>query len=256
MKKLILTTLFALTTLAGFSQLVHNFDVGPYEVNYLNRDEYDVKFRNNIDLYEYFGLKKDTIIQQVVKPAKPICHGFQVNAAMSMPRYVPNGCSNVFGLEFHYKLRIYKVLFFNVGASASMMFGKYSSMWNLISDNTIEAGMPISLEVSRPDMRRSSLFAKLGVTPFYYNILCAENRVTGEPSLYKGLQGMVIAPRMDIGAYVPFEDFCSEDCFMSDKLIFVIGTFAQYNIQCTKGANIYRDRIGRCFMGAYVGLIF
>lgn len=256
MRKLIITACFAAIALAGSSQIVHKFHVGPYEVNYLNRDEYDFKLRENIDLNEYFGLAKDTTINNVVKPTKPISHGFQVNAAVSMPRFVPNGCSNVFGLEFHYKHQIYKALSFNVGVSASMMCGKYSALWNHVVDNTLEAGMPISLEVSKPDLRSSSLFVKMGVTPFYYNILRAENRLTGTTSSYKGLQGMVVAPRMDFGAYVPFEDFCSDDCFLTDRLIFCIGTFAQYNIQCTKGANIYRDRIGRFFMGAYVGLIF
>ena len=57
-------TVLLATIVTGYAQNVDNFEVGPYEVDYNEDGEYKYRLRHGVDLYKYFGLKKDTIIMK------------------------------------------------------------------------------------------------------------------------------------------------------------------------------------------------
>lgn len=64
MRTLLLMILFIVSINGGKAQnTIDNFYVGPYEVDYRGQGDINYRLRKGIDLYEYYGLKKDTIIQ-------------------------------------------------------------------------------------------------------------------------------------------------------------------------------------------------
>lgn len=42
---------------------VDDFNVGPYEVYYKGKGDVNFRLKKGVDLYEYFGLKKDTLFR-------------------------------------------------------------------------------------------------------------------------------------------------------------------------------------------------
>lgn len=63
MKKIVLVLcgIFA-ATMAKSQAVIDNFTVGPYEVDYKGEGDVNFRLRKGVDLYKYFGLKKDTVI--------------------------------------------------------------------------------------------------------------------------------------------------------------------------------------------------
>ena len=62
MKKIITISSLLVIAMAGFAQSVDNFEVGPYEIDYKGPGDYKYRLRKDVNLYDYFGLKKDTTI--------------------------------------------------------------------------------------------------------------------------------------------------------------------------------------------------
>lgn len=246
MKKILSLVAFLTLSVGGFAQDVDNFEVGPYEVDYKGSGDYKFRLRKGVDLYEYFGLKKDTTIQVVEVPTSPIKGAFQLNAFMSIPRYVVNGTSNVWGVEGGWKQKIGQQLFFNAGLSVAMSFGKYGEYYKSykdwedgnFSETMFEIGVPISLELSKLDRKKASMYGGIGVVPTFYSGGKDEN---GESK-----SGLYVAPRIDVGGYLP----------VGNQLV-RLGGFAQYDINCSGGDyDIFKERIGRLFIGANIGLVF
>lgn len=249
MKKLILIAALFLANIAiGFAQNVENFDVGPYEVDYKGEGDIKYRLRKGIDLYEYFGLKRDTIVQGVKEPVSPVKGAFQLDAFLGVHRNT--GCTTMLGLDGIWKQKIGKMLYFNSGLSVGLAWGKYGGRSNL-KETMLMIGIPLSIEVSKPDRNRASLFAGLGVTPTYYNTLKSEYPDNKKQDSKKN-SGIYIAPKLEVGGYIPV-----------DKCIVRIGLFGQYNINCSKNeidsrtdANVFKEYIGCAFMGGSVGVIF
>ena len=246
MKKIISLLTFLTFSLVGFAQGVDNFEVGPYEVDYKGPGDFKFRIRKDIDLYEYFGLTRDTIIEVTEQPVTPIYHGIQINAFMSMPRYVANGVSNVWGVDGSWKQRIGQLLYLNAGLSFGMSFGKYGAAYmdypdwkdGGYSETMVEIGVPLSLELSKLNHTTASLYGSVGVIPTYYT--------GGKNAAGESKSGFMVAPRIDVGGYLPL-----------GKQIVRLGGFAQYDINCSGGDDdIFKERIGRLFLGANIGLVF
>lgn len=246
MKRFFLLITFNAFFVAGFAQDVDNFEVGPYEVEYKGSGDYRFRFRKGIDLYEYFGLKKDTIIQVKEEQSSPITGAFQVNAFMSLPRYVIGGISNVWGVDGSWKQKIGQQIYFNAGLSIGISFGKYGVAYKeykdwkdgVFSETMFEIGIPLSIELSNLDRKKSSMYGSVGVVPTFYT--------GGKDAVGDSKSGLFVAPRIDVGGYLPL-----------GKQLVRLGGFVQYDINCSSGDNdIFKERIGRFFVGANIGLVF
>ena len=210
MKKFFSMIALLALSMSGFAQDVDNFEVGPYEVDYKGSGDYKFRLRKGVDLYEYFGLKKDTII-----------HG-------------------------SWKQKIGQQVYFNAGLSVGVSVGKYGEAYKDYKDfddgayteTMFEVGLPLSLELSNLDRKKASLYGSFGVVPTFYT--------GGKDAAGESKSGFLLAPRLDIGGYLPL-----------GKQLVCLGGFAQYDINLTAGDyDIFKERIGRFFIGANIGLVF
>lgn len=246
MKKFFSLVAFLTISVSGFAQDVDNFEVGPYEVDYKGSGDYKFRLRKGVDLYEYFGLKKDTTIQVVDAPTSPIKGAIQLNAFMSIPRFVVNGVSNVWGIDGAWKQRIGQQFYFNAGLSVALSIGKYGEAYQNhkdwedgnFSETMFEIGIPLSVELCNLDHKKATMYGGIGVVPTVY--------AGGKDEAGDSKSGLFIAPRIDIGGYLPI-----------GKQLVRLGGFAQYDINCSGGDyDIFKERIGRFFIGANIGLVF
>ena len=246
MKKFITFSSLLVITMAGFAQNVDNFEVGPYEIDYKGPGDYKYRLRKDVNLYEFFGLKKDTTILVVEEPAAPVKHAIQINAFVSMPGFWVNGASNVWGIEGTWKQKIGQQVFFNAGLSFGLSIGKYGDTYNyykdwedgFYSETMFEIGVPISLEFCKLDRRLASMYGSVGVVPTFYS--GAKNAIGESQS------GLLVSPRIDFGGYLP----------IAGKLV-RLGIFYQYNINCSSGdEDIFKERIAQNYVGANIGLLF
>lgn len=245
MRKLLISGLFLLAYGVGYAQNVDHFEVGPYEVDYRGEGDYKSRLKKGIDLYEYYGFKKDTVVQRVEEAAVPVNHSIQVNLSFMLPRYTPNSASNVFGIDGQWKQRLADGVYFNGGLSLSMSFCKYGTYWNNEYESLFEIGVPLSVELSNIDRKHASLYVSIGITPTFYGSTKEIESTDG--FIVGGKSGFFIAPRIDVGGYIP----------VGNTLV-RLGGFLQYNVNCSKDDNdkdIFKERIGRCFLGANIGLV-
>ncbi len=250
MKKLIVFAILFVTVVTGFAQSVDNFVVGPYEVDYRGEGDFKFRLRKGIDLYEYFGLKKDTIIQNTKNEYESAKHGVQINVFMSLPRFAMKGNSNLFGLNGSWKQQVGKVTYLNAGLSLGFSYGKYfydeSNKPYHRKDAMIEVGVPLSVEFTKLDYKKSSVYAGIGLVPTFYSTIKADE-TTAEGIEQKGKKesGILVSPRIDCGGYIPL-----------NNQILRIGVYGEYKINCSGDINIYKERISEVFVGANVGLVF
>lgn len=250
MRKLVVFAILFVTVVTGYAQSVDNFVVGPYEVDYKGEGDFKFRLRKGVDLYEYFGLKKDTIIQNTSEEYQPVKHGIQINAFMSLPRFAMKGNSNSFGVSGSWKQQVGKITYLNAGLSLAFSYGKYNYDENCKpyyrEDAMIEVGVPLSIEFTRLDKKKASVYAGIGMVPTFYSTIKADE-TTAEGIDQKGEKdsGFLISPRIDFGGYIP----------LNNKIL-RIGIYGEYKINCSGDINIYKERISRAFVGANVGLIF
>lgn len=246
MKKLFLLVVLSTISVVGFAQDVDNFEVGPYEVDYKGFGDYKYRLKKGVDLYEYFGLKKDTTIQVMDSQTAPVKGAFQLNVSLSIPRWIANGTSNVFGIDGAWKMQIGNQLYFNSGFSLALALGKYGVAYKGYDDwkdgsfteTIIELGVPLSIELCDLDSKKASLYGGIGVIPTFYT--------GGKDGAGESKSGLFVAPRLDIGGYLPI-----------NNQIVRMGGFVQYDINCSGGDHdIFKERIGRFFIGANIGLVF
>ncbi len=242
MKKLIvLAILFA--TLSSYAQTPDNFDVGPYEVSYKGEGDFRFRLRKDVNLYDYFGLKKDTIIQKKEVQTKPFNKGFQLNLFMELPR---RSVTQLYGVGGNWKHKVGGITYINAGLSFAYLFGKYNTYQMVKNEAFMEIGLPLSVEFSKIDYKKASLYAGVGVVPAIYTTVKSEQIVNGEKTAGKEYFGALLSPRIDFGGYIP----------VYNKIIRV-GVFGEYKINCSGSElNIYKDHIGCAFLGANIGVVF
>lgn len=250
MKKFIVSAILFVTGVTGYAQSVDNFVVGPYEVDYKGEGDFKFRLRKGVDLYEYFGLKRDTIIYNTTEDFHPVKNGIQVNAFMSLPRFALRGNSNIFGLCGSWKQQIGKILYLNGGLSFGFSYGEYNNdvnnKYSHREDEMLEIGMPLSLEFTQLEYKKASVYVGIGVVPTFYTTIKA-NEIANDGKKQNGKKdsGFLVSPRIDFGGYIPMK-----------KQFLRIGVYGEYKLNCSGDINIYKDRIGRAFIGANVGLIF
>lgn len=258
MRKLLSLVAFFAVSIVGQAQDVDNFEVGPYEVEYKGSGDYKFRLRKDVNLYEYYGLKKDTLIQNKEEASKSVMGAFQLNVSMSLPRYVTNGASNVFGIDGSWKQKIGNKLYFNAGLSLAMSFGKYGEAWKSLyadewkgkdgtfTESLFEVGVPLSIELGSLDYKKSSLYGSVGVVPTFYTGVKSRSVVGNDgEKIEDGKSGFFVAPRLDVGGYFP----------IGNQLV-RLGGFVQYNVNCSgDDFDVFKERIGRLFVGANIGLV-
>lgn len=242
MKKVLSLIAFLVISVAGFAQNVDNFEVGPYEVDYKGSGDYKFRLRKGVDLYEYFGLKKDTTIQIVESHPNLLNKGVQVSINMETCLSNKSRHSNVYGISGSYKYSICNGVYLNGGVSLGMAVATV----DIQKYNLMEVGVPLSVELSKISKDKAALYAGIGVVPSYYSTLSTkyEPEIKGvEPEKYSGLY---VAPQLDLGGYIP-----------AGKQLVRIGFFFKYKINCsTKDYDLYKHLMGITFLGANIGLIF
>ncbi len=174
-----------------------------------------------------------------------------------MPRYVVLGASNVFGLEGSWKLGLSEQVYFNAGLSFGVRMGKFHrhtydvNKNSMIYDNefketVMEIGVPISIEFTKLDRKKASLFGSIGVVPTFFTGAQGEMGKDYNTEDNDSKSGFYVAPRIEVGGYIP----------MGGKLV-RIGGFYQNNLNCTPGDyDVYKMRIGRGHVGAKAALVF
>lgn len=254
MRKLIVFAILLVTVVTGYAQnqSVDNFIVGPFEVDYYGLGDYNYRLRKGIDINEYFGLKNDTIriVQEKKAENKPVKRGIQINAFMSIPRFTMAGNSNLFGVSGNWKQQFGEIVYLNAGLSLGFSYGKYNYNENkkpcYRKETMIEVGIPLSVEFTKLDYKKSSVYAGVGLVPTFYGTIKAdETSIEGKEQKGKKNSGFLISPRIDFGGYIP----------LSNQIL-RIGIYGEYKINCTGDVNIYKKRIGRAFVGANVGIVF
>lgn len=233
------------TTMAKSQEVIDNFQVGPYEVDYMGKGDVNFRLKKNINLYEYFKLQKDTIIAES-KKVQPIKKGFEVGVTYSMPRFGVGGAFNSFGVYGSAKSKITSNIYLNYGGKIAISYGHYNEEVNNLKDVLFEVGVPLSVEFANLNKDTSSFFASVGFTPAYYTTLSAKENKDGKDVDADKKSGLYVAPKVELGGYIPVNDH-----FLK------LGLFGEYRINCTKAEdNIFKQRIGRAFVGANIGYVF
>lgn len=233
------------TTMANSQEVIDNFQVGPYEVDYMGKGDVNFRLNKNINLYEYFKLQKDTIIAES-KKVQPIKKGFEIGVTYSMPRFGVKGAFNSFRVYGSAKTRVSNNTYLNYGGKIAFSYGHYNEEVNNLKDVLFEVGVPLSVEFANLNKGTSSLFASVGFTPAYYTTLSAKENISGKDVDVDKKSGLYVAPKVELGGYIPVNDH-----FLK------IGLFGEYRISCTKAEdNIFKQRIGRAFVGANIAYVF
>lgn len=241
MKKIFSMFAILAISVSGFAQNVDNFEVGPYEVDYKGAGDYKFRLRKGVDLYEYFGLKKDTVINVVDEKPTRFKHGVQLSVFAETCMSRQARYSMVYGIGASWKQRIANKFLFNGGLSLGFAGATTANQ----KYNVLEIGIPLSVEWSNLNAKKASFYAGLGMTPTIYATTSAEyitSPIGVSPEKYNGFY---IAPCLEVGAYVPV-----------GKKIMKIGITWRQKINCsTKNYDLYQQIIGRTFVGANLGII-
>lgn len=233
------------TTMAKSQEVIDNFQVGPYEVDYMGKGDVNFRLKKKINLYEYFKLQKDTIIAES-KKVQPIKKGFEVGVTYSMPRFGVGGAFNSFGVYGSAKSKVTSNIYLNCGGKIAISYGHYNEEVNNLKDVLFEVGVPLSVEFANLNKDTSSFFASVGFTPAYFTTLSAKENKDGKDVDADKKSGLYVAPKVELGGYIPVNDH-----FLK------LGLFGEYRINCTKAEdNIFKQRIGRAFVGANIGYVF
>lgn len=211
---------------ANAQTVIDNFTVGPYEVDYNGQGDFKYRLRDNINLYEFFELQRDTVIVSNHVTEAFVKSAFQVNITGSAGL----GTSKDFGIQGQYKFGFCQSWFFNAGISLDITNHRKDTNGKF---DMFEVGILLEIEYGKMTYGKSSLYALAGITPAYYTTLSASND-NKKSAIY-------IAPHAEVGGTIP----------VGDKFL-RIGVFGAYKI-CD---NTYRIEIGRAFIGGKIGFIF
>lgn len=241
MKKLFILGAFIAGIVSAKAQtVIDNFTVGPYVVDYNGQGDVKYRLRDNINLYEFFELKKDTTIVSAVVET-PIKHAIQVSGYVGTNRYV----SKEIGISGVWKQNIGTNLYFNGGLSLAVGNASFSKVQ---LRNMLELGFPLQIELGKLNHQKAALYGTCGITPTVYSTMSAKtsdgtNPADADKDLKKS--GFLIAPVLDFGGNIPV-----------GAIIMRIGVYGTFKINCTTGSyDVYKNSAGRCFLGARIGIV-
>lgn len=239
MKRILLQIVFFVCVLAASAQsAIDNFIVGPYIVDYHGKGDVRYRLRDNINLYEFFELQKDTTILAAIVE-KPVKNAFQVSGNVGSTRFV----SNEFGIEGVWKQKVGQNLYFNGGLSLGIGHTDRGSKGP--KRNMLEIGVPLQIELGKLNHQSASLYGNVGITPTFYSTLSATN--WNGKKRYDDVRksGFLVAPSLGFGGNIPV-----------GAVIMRIGVYATYKINCTTSDyDVYHKVAGRMFLGAQIGIV-
>lgn len=220
--------------------VIDNFTVGPYVVDYNGQGDVKYRLRDNINLFEFFELQKDTtIIAAVVET--PLKHAIQVSGYVGANRYA----SKEIGISGVWKQNVGANFYLNGGLSLAI---GHSNFLHQSKRNMFEAGIPLQIEFGKLNRQKASLFGAFGITPTVYTTMDVK---TWNGAKYKNADkklkksGFLIAPSLEFGGNIPI-----------GNTIIRIGVYGTYKINCTPGKyDVYKQSAGRCFLGAKIGVV-
>lgn len=243
MKKFLILCAFLVGIVSANAQtVIDNFTVGPYVVDYNGQGDVKYRLRDNINLYEFFELQKDTTIVAAVVET-PIKHAIQISGYLGANRFA----SKEIGISGVWKQNIGTNLYFNGGLSLAIGHSKFSQVQRR---NMFEVGIPLQIELGKLNHQKASLYGTFGITPTIYSTMSAkewdantENYVDMSKDFKKS--GFLIAPSLEFGGNIPV-----------GPTIMRIGVYGTYKINCTTSDfDVYKNCAGRCFLGAKIGFV-
>lgn len=229
---------------SGYAQTeIDNFTVGPYDVDYNGPGDVKYRLRDNINLYEFFELRKDTTI--ITKNVEiPLQHAIQVSLNVGTGTTSPKEI----GLEGVWKQRMAKNLYLGAGLSFNLACSTLESKVDKTA--LFEAGIPIRLEFSNPCRQKSSLYGSIGLMPTLYStVINDEWKVVPEGDKTPDTKqkeegpkksGFMLTPSLEFGGYIPV-----------GNIIMQVGVYGLYKINCTTSVST----IGKVFCGAKIGIV-
>lgn len=233
---------FVVASLLNAQNVIDNFNVGPYEVDYIGKGDVNYRLKKDVDLYQFYGLKKDTIFISANNKNEIVKNATELGLFYALPRFGVKGAYNTFGIQGLFKRNLSNGLFFDFGLKAAISYGHYNSLYNYLKDVVFEIGIPVELEFVKLVKNQSSIFFGIGVVPSFFSTISCKDNAGNE---IKKKNGIYFSPRLDFGGYIPVGH-----SFMK------IGVFGEYKICCSKEEdNIFKERIGRTFIGANIGWI-
>lgn len=239
MKQLVfLCAMIASVITCGAQTVIDNFNVGPYVVDYNGQGDVKYRLRDNINLYEFFELQKDTTIISLATEM-PVKHAIQISGRVGANRFA----SKEIGLEGVWKQNIGKNLYFNGGLSLTIGLTNFGDQ--AAKRNMFEVGVPLQIELGKLNHQYASLYGIFGITPTFYSTMNASNW-DGEKR-YDDIKksGFLIAPSLEFGGNIPV-----------GEIIMRIGVYGTYKINCTTSDyDVYVKCAGRMFLGAKIGIV-
>lgn len=241
MKKLsIICAFITAVYTCGAQTVIDNFDVGPYIVDYNGQGDIKYRLQDNIDLYDFFELQRDTtIVASVVEI--PLKHAFQITGYLGANRYA----AKEIGISGVWKQNVGNNLYFNGGLSLAI---GHSNVAQRNKRDMLEIGIPLQIELGRLSRQRSSIFGSFGITPTGYTTLIVRTwTATGYVEASKDVwkSGFLVAPSLTFGGNI-----------LVGNTIMRIGLYATYKINCTpQDYDVYKYEAGRAFAGVRLGII-
>lgn len=239
MKKILLMSLMICFAMSGYAQTeIDNFIVGPYDVDYMGPGDVKYRLRDGVDLFEFFELQKDTVINVGAPVSIPAKHAVQITGLVGANRYV----SKIIGLEGVWKQNIGNNLYFNGGVSLGFDISNEKGYGT--KRTMFEFGIPLQIELGKLDYYKPSVYGLFGLKPTIYSTVSASHETAAGKVDDPKKSGFLLAPSLEFGGNVPV-----------NKLWLRFGFFAEYKINCTVGDyNIY-NQAGKFFLGARFGVI-
>lgn len=225
---------------ANAQTAVDNFNVGPYVVYYNGQGDVRYRLRDNVDLYEFFELKKDTTIISVTE-AEPLKHAIQISGHVGANRYA----SKEFGLDGVWKQNIGNNLYFNGGLSLSIDYSDFGE--KAPKRNMFEVGIPLQIELGKLNRQYASFYGLFGVTPTVYTTMSATKWDAVASRRVDDIKksGFLVAPSLEFGGNLPV-----------GNTVMRIGVYGTYKINCTTSDfDVYKKVAGRMFLGAKIGIV-
>lgn len=245
-KLLTLCVMLAGMVTCSAQAVIDNFNVGPYIVDYNGQGDVKYRLRDNINLYEFFELKRDTAVISMAKEV-PVKHAIEIAGNAGANRYA----SKEIGLEGVWKQLVGKNLYFNGGLLINLGIANYGK--GMLKRNMLEIGIPLQIELGKLNHQYASLYGSFGITPTFYSTMKAEGYnvltkvVDGKvESIDVKKSGFLISPSLEFGGNISV-----------GTTIMRIGVYAKYKISCTTSDfDVYtKGGAGRMFLGAKIGII-
>lgn len=255
MKKKSLLFVFLTVSTVGMAQEVDYFEVGPYEVIYRGFGDFDARLRKDIDLLDYFDIKKDTIfVQKEVYPDfEPITTAWQAGAELTRKLWGFGYEATEASFWGSYKYQVSDGIYLNGGVSLAYQYNKCANVKidnrsKEVDASIFEIGVPLSVEFADIRQNCSAPFVMVGLTPTYSTTL--SQKIASSDNDLGGSSAVRIDPRFEFGTYFPFANkLCRIGLFIKKGLVLSESNPDGKDL-------IYGSRTSRVSIGGNISILF